>query len=98
THLTTAPLGGGSMRCEERKLEDERGALARLRVDPDLPVHPIDELAADVQTQTCSPHALGHVRIEAVELLKDPPVRPDRDAAAFVADAEAGRAVLRLHA
>ena len=54
-----APLSGGSRR--DRKLEAERRAFARHRLDPDLTVHCVDQLAADVEPEPRAAHALRHV-------------------------------------
>src|SRR5207253_2453781 len=78
------PLGQGD-------LDDEGRAGVVVRLDPDAPVHPADELAADVEPEPGAADSAGHVRIEAVELLEDP--RPLRvgNSQARVADDEAHR-------
>ena len=44
------------------------------RLDPDASVHPVHELAADVEAEPGAADAAGQVRVEAVELLEDPPL------------------------
>src|SRR5438046_9132536 len=90
------PLSGGSGGFGERKLEDERRPCAQLGLHPDLAVHALDESLADVETEAGAAHASRHLRVEAMELLEDARLIFGRDAEAFVADAEAHGAVLRL--
>ena len=71
----------------------KRRAFAELRLDPDRPVHPADELAADVEAEAGAADPTGHVRIEAVELLEDPAVLGGGDPEPAVVDREADRTV-----
>src|SRR5262245_44797051 len=70
----------------DRDLHEERGPLAVVRVDPDAPVEPVDELAADVEAEAGAADAARHVRIEAVELLEDAPALRRGNAEPAVAD------------
>ena len=88
-----APLAAALACAAARELDEEGRALAELRLDPDLPVHPAHELAADVEAEAGAADAAGHVGIEAVELLEDPPVLGRGDAEPGVGDREADRAV-----
>src|SRR5205809_845499 len=54
-----------------RDLHAEDRALPVVRLDPDAPTDPADELAGDVEAQARAPDPAGHVGIEAVELLED---------------------------
>src|SRR4051794_24630970 len=64
------PLAGGSgARRGERELEAESGALAALGFDPDAAVHPLHELAADVEAEAGAADAVRHVGVEPVELV-----------------------------
>src|SRR5919109_1229171 len=91
-----APLRGGSG-CDW-KLEAERGALPGDRLDPDLAVHGVDQLATDVEAEPGSTDALRHVRIEAVELLENPLLLARRNPRPLVADGEANHAVVAAEA
>src|SRR3954451_9281991 len=71
------------------QLEGEGRALARLRLDPDAPVHRLDELAADVQAEARSADAPPLVGIQSIELVEDPLLLAYRDAEALILDAEA---------
>src|SRR6266542_5560217 len=66
---TISPLGGGSAAIRERKLEAECGALPQLGLQPDSPVHALDELPTDVEPESRAPDALFFIRIQ-------PPARP----------------------
>src|SRR5207244_3480048 len=68
-------------------LHAEGRAFAVVRLDPDAPVVPVDELAADVEAEAGAADAASHVRIEAIELLEDAPALGCRDAEAAVAHA-----------
>src|SRR5215211_8980825 len=79
-----------------RELEEERGAFALLGLQPDLPAHPFDELATDVEAKAGSADALDHVRIEPVELLEDPALLVGWDPHSLVGDAEEHAALGRV--
>src|SRR5436309_5912670 len=93
-----APLGGGSSGGGEWELEDEGRAFPGVRLDPDLPAHPLDEPLADVETEAGPAHALSHLGVEAVELLEDPLLLMRGDSESLVAHAEPHRVVVRLEA
>src|SRR5579862_1806411 len=90
----------GTARCRscavahERQPNGERRARAVARRDGELATHLAHELAADVETEPRAADAVGHIRIEPVELLEDPSLLLERDADARVGDLEdAGVAV-----
>src|SRR5205823_14553497 len=79
-----------------RNLHAESGALAVVRLDPDAPVEPVDELAADVEPEPGAADASRHVRIEAIELLEDATALGRRDAEPVVAHAPDDVSLLAL--
>src|SRR5204863_5156707 len=81
------------------ELEEERRADAGLGVDADLPVHPPDELAADVEAQSGAAGDVRLVRVVPVELLEDRVLLRERDAEPLVADlnANSNGSLLRRH-
>src|SRR5207253_1234049 len=79
-----------------RDLHDEGRAGGSVRFDPDSAVDPAYELPADVEAEPGAADAAAHVRIEAVELLEDPPLLARGDTEAGVRDREADVAVVRL--
>src|SRR5439155_9116502 len=81
--------GGALERVGERDLDDERGAAALARLDPDPSVDAPHELAADVEAEARAADPSGHVRVEAVELLEDPRPLVLGDAEPGVVDGEA---------
>src|SRR5436305_8489771 len=91
------PLWGHRVRRRFlRDLDVERGAGAPVGLDPDAAVDAADELAADIEAEPRAADAAAHVRIEAVELLEDPPLLALRDAETGVRDREADMAAVRL--
>src|SRR3954453_4428062 len=80
-------------RCRYRQLEAEARAFAFARVAPDGAVHPPHQLPRDVEPQAGAAHAARQVRVDAVELVEDPPLLARRDAEPVVDHAEADRVV-----
>src|SRR5919198_4140169 len=85
-------------RPDGRELEEEGRALAFGGRDPDAHVHPLHELAADVEPEPGASYPAGQVRVESVELLEDPPLLVERDADPLVTYGEADAPLLRLDA
>src|SRR5689334_13466434 len=79
--------------ARRRDLDIEDRSLAVVRLDPDPPADPPDELAGDVEAEARAADAAGHVRVEAVELLEDPVALRGWDAEAGVGDGEPHRAL-----
>src|SRR5919201_940336 len=77
------------------ELEREGRALPRLRLDRDPAVHPLNELATDVQAEPAAADAVGLRRVEPVELLEDPLVLVGRDADPLVGDRDRDDALAR---
>src|SRR2546423_11671798 len=57
-------------RCRDPDIEDR--SLGVVRLDPDPPADPPDELAGDVEAEPRAADAAGHVGVEAVEIFGDP--------------------------
>ena len=60
----------------------------------DRPVHPSDQLAADVQPEAASSDARQHVRVGAIELLEDATLGVAGDAEPLVGDLDPHDAVV----
>src|SRR5207245_6725605 len=74
-----------------RQLDVEGRAAAETgRVDPDPAVHAVHELAADVEAEAGPADAAGHVRVEPVELLEDPPLLRGRAPEARLRERDTG--------
>src|SRR5258707_13365410 len=74
-----------------RQLHVELRAATAVGLDPDPAVHPVHELAADVEAEARAADAERQVRVEPEELLEDPVPLAGGHAEAFVRDAEADR-------
>src|SRR5581483_5770365 len=90
------PVGDDRRRHLLRDLDHEGRSGLPVRLDPDPSVDPADELTADIEAEPGPADAPLHVRIEAIELLEDPPLLRRRNAEALVADREADVPVARL--
>src|SRR5437588_9646417 len=88
-------LAGGAL--GDRKLDEERRALAVVALDPDAAFEAAHQLAADVEAEARAADAARHVRVEAIELLEDAPALGDRDAEALVRDRPADAALSLRH-
>src|SRR5207245_10451938 len=81
----SGPRGGlfmGSDPCGlpcERDLDVEDGSPAVVRLDPDPAFDTTDQVAADVEPEARPSDPAGHVWIDSVELLEDPPLLGGRD-------------------
>src|SRR4051812_41722816 len=82
---------------DRRDLDDERRALPAVRLDPDAAVEAAHQLAADVEPEAGAADAARHVRIEAIELLEDPPALRGGDAEALIRYGPAHRARRARH-
>src|SRR5581483_9816671 len=71
------------------QLDPEGRAVAVARVDADPPVHPADELAADVEAEAGAADTAVQMGFETVELLEDPLLLVRRDTVTAVRDLEA---------
>src|SRR5262249_13167873 len=81
----------------ERELEQEGRAGAAVRLDPDPPVHALDELPADVEAQAGTADAAALVRVQPDELLEDALLASARDPEPFVAHFDAADTVVGHH-
>src|SRR5207248_1656845 len=66
----------------DRQLDGERRAATAVRSHPDPAVHPVHELAADVEAEAGAADTARELRVEAEELLEDARLLRRRDAEA----------------
>src|SRR5207248_2206772 len=76
------------LRLGARQLEAERRAGAWERAQAETSAHSLGELPRDVEAETRSSRRAPQLRIAAIELLEDPLLFHNRDAAAAVGDAD----------
>src|SRR5215211_5246615 len=87
------PLAEDRLR-RERQREDEGGALALARADPDAAAHGGEQLLGDEEAEAGAPaREVAPARLSAVELRKDPRLLRLRDADPFVLHAHLHRVV-----
>src|SRR5207249_2621936 len=84
--------------ASHRQVDPKSAPLALARLDADAAFHPPDELSRDVETQPGPADAARELRIEAIELLEDPPVLRHGDTEPLVADGEANERVVACDA